>query len=119
MQITKAAFPFIVLARREIEMDGGGHLIGTVYPGEPLDMATFEVPDGRWLSVDLCKAEVALLWLYAVHGHDAFSNFCCGDQLEQDAFIEENRDVVHRLRIPADLELAHKFLNDYFNSWSD
>jgi hypothetical protein len=38
IEATKESLPFIVMARRMIEEDSGGALIGTVYPGEALDL---------------------------------------------------------------------------------
>jgi hypothetical protein len=119
ISVTRGEFPFIVLARREVEMDSGGHLIGTVYPGERIDMNEFIVPEPRWSSEQLCKVETALLWVYAVLGHEAFNTFCCGEQTEMDQMIADNREAVSKMRVPADLEMAHKFLDDYFNQWSE
>jgi hypothetical protein len=60
------------------------------------------------------------MWLYVCNGETAFYNFCCGEQGEVDKFIADNNErAVKKLRVPGDLLVAHKFLNDYFNGWED
>lgn len=45
MLITTETHPRVCYFLKLIEMDNGGHLIGTVYPGEPKDLDRFTLPD--------------------------------------------------------------------------
>lgn len=73
-----------------VEEDNGGHLIGTVYPGEPVDLDGFEVPDSH---VKLPPAaEAGLARLRADRAED-FETVICGDQDEGLDIIERRGDL--------------------------
>jgi hypothetical protein len=114
MLINWMTHPLLAYARHLVEKDNGGHLIGTVYPGEKIDFLQFTVPPGRWKAEDLWSAELALRWFLLTQGEEEFYDFCNGDQTEIDEVIKELSPPDN-----ASLALAHKFLDDYFNGWSD
>jgi hypothetical protein len=122
MHITRQSHPSIILARQLVEEDNGGHLIGTVYPGDKINFEALDVPD-RWTREQLQSVELALQWVALVHGDKGIEsglyNFCNGEQGEIETFIEANADTCASTLPPADLRLASKFLNDYFNAWGD
>lgn len=120
MKITEMEYPMITAARAAIERDGGGHLIGTVYPGQPVNMSEFDVPDERYSAEDVMQIEMALTYLRMLPPDmNAIETFCIGEQTEQDAIIAEHQDLCKNSPARGDLRLAHKFLDDYFNGWSD
>jgi hypothetical protein len=105
--ITKASsFPNVHAAFKAIEQDNGGHLIGTVYPGTPIDLDTFGVPDA-WGHL-LEPAEAGLAGLRRSSEED-WETFVVGECSQQDAI----RDM------RGDLQEATTILNDYFNGWQD
>ena len=114
-ELTYVSHPMLLLARRLIEDDSGGLLIGTVYPGERINLLSVLVPEDRWSLQNLLKAEIALRWYAVTRGFNALLEFCTGEQTEQEDAVREHVDVIPG----GDLGLAHKFLDDYFNAWSD
>lgn len=106
MRVTELSHPEVVRARREIEIDNGGHLIGTVYPGEKIDLEAFEVPLA-WESL-LKPAELGLFALRMASPED-WKIFLIGDEVAATA-IEHRR---------GDLGEARKLLDDWFNGFDD
>ncbi len=105
IKITSSSFPAIHLAMVSVEVDNGGHLIGTVYPGEPIDLDTFVVPDA-WEHL-VAPAEAGLARLLADVGPDEFVDWVNGEQGESDALAAERGDLV----VGSDL------INAWFNDW--
>lgn len=104
MIIDRDNYPAIRAAMAEIEMDNGAHLIGTVYPGEKIDLERFKVPEA-WQHL-VSGAERGLSRLMA-HSVGDFGTFVCGEQSEQEAIKERQGDLAE----------AHILLNDWFNGW--
>ena len=121
--VTADAFPFLIKARTMIEEDSGGHLIGTVYPGEKLDFDRFEIPLDRWPLEKIQSAEAALRWVAETGGDKGIESglytFCNPEQSEVEKFMYENEATCAAAAPGASLETAHKLLDDYFNAWSD
>ena len=102
--ITKDNFPELCAGFALIERDNGGHLIGTVYPDERVNLEAFEVPDG-WSHL-LAAAEAGLSRLRAASATD-WETFIIGE--ERDVF-----DIAYRQK---DLEQASILLNAFFDGW--
>jgi hypothetical protein len=104
MIITADNFPEIRLAFAEIEMDSGGHLIGTVYPGDPLNLNEFDIPNS---CEHLCApAEIGLKRLRS-HSEEEWSTFICGD-------VDIAEEIISR---QGDFEEANTLLNLYFDGF--
>lgn len=102
--VTSSTFPQLHRALKEIECDNGAHLIGTVYPGEPIELDSFTVP-AAWAHL-AAPAEAALARLTA--GGDAdWVDFVLGE------FTDSERIRARQ----GDLEEARKLLNDWFDGW--
>lgn len=102
--VTSSTFPQLHAAFKEIECDNGGHLIGTVYPGEPIDLETFTVPEA-WAPL-LAPAEAALARLRDA-GDEDLNTFVVGEMSESERIRERQ----------GDLEEARRVLNDFFDGW--
>lgn len=101
MIIDRDNYPTLRAAMAEIEMDNGGHLLGTVYPGEKIDLDRFRVPEAWQHLVPGAERGLARLdWNDLVM-------FACGEQTEQE-FIKDRQ---------GDLAEAHLLLNDWFNGF--
>lgn len=103
--VTRDNFPTIRRAFDEVECDNGGHLIGTVYPGEPINLEAFEVPE-KFAHL-LAPAEAGLIRLWKKSQED-WLEFVCGEQGAAEA-IEAKR---------GDLKEARQLLNAFFDGWS-
>lgn len=103
--VTKDSFPHLHEAFVVIECDQGGHLIGTVYPGEPIDLERFEVPVA-WAHV-LPRAEEGLKNLKELEP-EWFKAFCNGAEHQMEAILRQQ----------GDLDTAYRVLNDFFNDWA-
>jgi hypothetical protein len=106
IEVTGKSFPNLHAAFVAIEQDNGGHLIGTVYPGEPIDFETFRVPDA-WEPL-LAPAEAGLARLRACSVED-LSTFVIGEETEAEAIQQRQ----------ADLNAARLVMNDYFDGWQE
>ena len=104
MIIDRDSYPNLRAAMAEVEMDNGAHLLGTVYPGEKIDLERFRVPEA-WQHL-VPGAERGLARLMAESLGD-FGTFTCGEQAEQEAIMERQGDLAE----------AHILLNDWFNGW--
>jgi hypothetical protein len=104
MIVTKDNFPEVCAGFRLIEEDNGGHLIGRVYPGEPINLEAFEVPDG-WSHM-LAPAEAGLSRLRR-ETPELWDTFVIGD--ERDVF-----DIAYRQK---DLDQASILFNAFFDGW--
>jgi len=104
MIVTTENYPNLLNAFKEIEMDNGGHLIGTVYPGEKIDLEHFKVPEAWAHLIEGAERGLARL---AADSHDDLETFLCGDQTEADE-IRERR---------GDLSEAHILIESWFNGW--
>ena len=90
ISITNLSHPNLVTAMRAIEVDNGGHLIGTVYPGNPIDLDRFVVPfDVAHL---LAPAERALGNLRTIMP-DEFDIFATGEDTERKRIVAANPDI--------------------------
>jgi len=107
MKITKESHPALAFAFEEIERDNGGHLIGTVYPGEAPDLEAFVIPD-VWAPL-VPAAEAALAALREPENDRTFIDFVVGPQHEQDAIYLER----------GNLDEAKQLLNAFFNDWQE
>lgn len=103
MNVTKKTFPALHKAFVLIEHDNGGHLIGTVYPGERKNLRSFPVP-APW-QMRAKKAEVGLRSI--VDDPELFDNFVIGEESEQEMLL-----AMH-----PELKYAQEVLNAYFNGW--
>jgi hypothetical protein len=103
MRINKENFPLTTKAFRLIEIDNGGHLIGTVYPGEKHDLYEFEVPKEYANLIGSVEAGLARLT------EEELENFTQGEHTE----VEEIS------RRSYNLSIAHHVLNRFFNGWED
>lgn len=104
--ITIRTSPALHAAFQLIEVDNGAHLIGTVYPGDKIDLDQFEVPE-PWAHL-VAPAEAGLARLQAA-GPDDWQTFLIGEQSDQDAIRARQ----------GDLDEAHKLLNDWFEAWPE
>lgn len=109
VRLTNRTHPGILAAVRLIEEDNGGHLIGTLYPGEPLDLNTLMIPVKHRAFAD--EVEPALLALRNEHrlqedGHP-FYIFCCGAEHDSRPIMDARPG----------LQRAHEFLNLWFDGW--
>jgi hypothetical protein len=104
MIVNDQNYPQLRSAFKAIEEDNGGHLIGTVYPGEKIDLHNFVVPDA-WMLL-LPQAEAGLQRLHD-ESKDDLETFVTGEMSEAEAI--ETRQ--------SDLAAARQVLNDYFNGW--
>jgi hypothetical protein len=101
-QVSPQTYPNLHAAFRAIEENNGGHLIGTVYPGERINLDSFTVP-AAWDKL-LPVAEAGLARLCDT---EDFSTFVCGEASDVEAI---------RVR-QGDLDVAQRVLNDYFSGW--
>lgn len=104
--ITQRSSPALLAAFQLIEVDNGAHLIGTVYPGEKIELDQFEVPDA-WQHL-IAPAETGLSRLQAA-GPDDWQTFLIGCETEQDAIR----------RRQGDLDEAHQLINAWFDAWPE
>lgn len=105
IKVTSETYPELHRAFLEIEMDNGGHLIGTVYPGTKIDLKCFRVPRKLW-GIAL-EAECALTGLRRDYGEGDWHEFVCGEESAATE-IEKRR---------GDLPQARFILNGFFNGW--
>lgn len=103
--ITAASHPHLRQAFEDIDRDGGRHLIGTVYPGEPADFSRYDVPLPWSRHVD--AAEAALERLRAC-GQDDWETFVTGDQDEAEVIADRQGDLAG----------AQMLLNAKFDGWA-
>lgn len=106
MAITKATYPELHAALVEIECDNGGHLIGAVYPGTPINLNRFKVPDAYWHL--LAPAEVALARLRQTNELDWYE-FVCGEETASEAIQRRQGDLME----------ASALLEAWFNGWPE
>jgi hypothetical protein len=104
--VTRKNFPALRDAFEAIEVDNGGHHVGTTHPGTPIDMERFEIPDSHVAL--LAPAEASLARLRA-QSQDDWDTFVTGECSEAEA-IEERQ---------GDLAPARQLLNDWFNDWQE
>lgn len=104
MIIEHSNYPRLHAAFKAIECDNGGHLLGTVYPGEPIDLEHFKVPDAWSHLVPGAERSLARL---EVRDKNDLETFVTGEQSEAEQ-IERRQ---------GDLAEARILLNDYFNGW--
>lgn len=104
MIVENQNYPHLHAAFKAIECDSGGHLIGTIYPGTPIDLDRFKVPEA-WAHL-VAGAELALTRLKVTSETD-LETFVVGEQSEAEE-IEQRQ---------GDLAEARILLNDYFNGW--
>jgi hypothetical protein len=102
--VTKDNFPSVCASFRLIEEDNGGHLIGTVYPGERINLEAFEVPD-LWEHL-VSVADAALLRLKNESPED-WEIFIIGEE-------SHSADIGRR---QGDLAEASTLLNAFFDGW--
>jgi hypothetical protein len=104
MIVSHDNYPRLFRAFRMIECDGGAHLIGTVYPGEPINLDRFNVPEA-WQHL-VAGAEAALTHL--ISGSETlFETFVIGDQDEAEKLVASWCNLTE----------AHILLNDFFEDW--
>lgn len=106
--VTDENYPHIKKAMQLIKMDNGAHHIGTTYPGEPIDLNRFEVPE-KFIHM-LPVAEAGLRDLLTYHHPDNFETFCIGEMTEQ--------EEIQKLD-PVALREAQLLLNLWFNAWQE
>lgn len=104
LQVTASTHPHLVEAMALIEEDNGGHLIGIVYPGEPIDLERFAIP-APWQALAQ-PAEDALAALHDA-APDDYEAFVVGDQGEVERIVAAHPG----------LEIARRLLNDWFDGW--
>lgn len=104
MIVDREHYPHLRAAFEAIERDNGGHLIGTVYPGERINLDAFDIPDA-WAHL-VAGADRSLARLKADSETD-LETFVVGEQSEAEA-IEKRQ---------GDLSEARILLNDWFNGW--
>ncbi len=104
MQVDDTNYPNLRTAFWSIECNSGGHLIGTVYPGQKMDLDRFKVPEA-WAHL-VPGAERGLARLKDFCPTD-LETFTIGEQSEADEI--ETRQ--------GDLAEARILLNDYFEGW--
>lgn len=105
--ITEISHTHIWAALRQIEIDNGGHLIGRVYPGEPVNLNEFQV-HGYWPIDRLDRINKALERLrYTSPGW--WLTFVCGEETE----------ALEIQRKQGDLAGARVLLDAYFNGRED
>lgn len=104
MIVQRSNYPDLREAFHVIECDSGGHLIGTRYPGQKIDMEHFEVPEAWSHLVAAADRVLSRLRLFS---EDDFETFVCGEQTDMDV-IEKRQ---------GDLAEARILLDDYFNGW--
>lgn len=104
MIVNEQNFPLLRGAFAAIERDHGAHLIGTVYPGAPIDLDNFAVPEA-W--APLCAPAEAALSRLKAESADDFDAFVSGAQSEQDAIVARHGDLAD----------AHRLINDWFCGW--
>lgn len=96
-------FPSVYAAFVMLECDSGGHLIGTVYPGEKKDLTEFEVPEEY--AMLLPNAERALKGLISTD----FETFVIGD-------YDSRRELLSS-HAQGNLADADELLNAFFFDW--
>lgn len=104
MIVQRSNYPDLREAFHAIECDSGCHLIGTIYPGQKIDLEQFEVPEA-WSHL-VAGADRALSRL-RLDSEEDFETFVIGEQSEAEE-IERRQ---------GDLAEARILLNDYFNGW--
>lgn len=102
--VDRTSFPTVHAAFVAIEHDNGGHLIGTVYPGKPINLDSFEVP-AAWAAL-LPAAEAGLARLRSLSAAD-WETFVIGELSEMEAIRDRQ----------GDLAVAQTILNDHFDGW--
>lgn len=102
--VTAKNFPQVWAAFRLIQIDSGAHLIGTVYPGDPINLELFEVPDE--CTHLLTQAEAAL------------DRLLRSSQEEWEEFVMGDYDTAAHIKYrQGDLEEAQQLLNKFFDCW--
>lgn len=104
MIVDRENYPHLRAAFEAIERDNGGHLIGRIYPGEPVELERFKIPEA-WSHL-VAGADLALARLKEISEED-LETFVCGEMSEAEA-IEQRQ---------GDLAEARILLNDWFNGW--
>lgn len=104
--INSENYPMLCRALRTIEEDHGGHLIGTVYPGQKIDLDSFTIPEA-WEHL-IPGAERALVHLMSGSAK-LFDDFVAGEQSDQETILAN---------YPA-LSEAHILIGDWFNGFQD
>lgn len=104
MIVDRNSYPNLHAAFKAIECDNGAHLIGTVYPGERINLNEFKVPDA-WAHL-VSGAELSLARLKE-RGDIDLETFVCGEQTEAEAIEVQQGDLAE----------ARILLNDWFNGW--
>ncbi|WP_439392375.1 hypothetical protein ACRQ5Q_22530 [Bradyrhizobium sp. PMVTL-01] len=84
-----------------VERDGGGHLVGRIYPGTSINFEAFSVPES-WAQL-VSGAESGLARLT----EEDFETFVVGEQSEQVAILKRQGDLTH----------AHVLIDGYFDGW--
>lgn len=104
MIITATSHPALTAAFVAIERDNGAHLIGTVYPGTPINLESFTIPEA-WVRL-MAPAELGLQRLRADSADD-FDEFLCGEATAAEALAGRRGDLAE----------ARELLNAWFNAW--
>lgn len=100
--VTAQSYPALHAALKMIEVDNGGHLIGTLYPGEKIDLENFQVADMHRDQLD--KAELVLAVLKSASA-EHFEAFVVGEYACQVLVAEKYLG----------LSTVHDLLNDFFD----
>ena len=107
--ITKDTHPAICAAFRLIEEDNGGDLIGTVYPGEPINLDGFEIPDAFAHLVVPAEAGLARLRAMGDDFDSDWHSVVCGEVTDAD-FLRARQ---------GDLDEAQRLMVSYFDGWPE
>lgn len=102
--ITKESHPNIAAAFVAVECDNGAHLIGTAYPGERVNLETWEIPAPYDAQVDEVDAQIARI---RAAGADIFETWTSGEHYEAIA-----------VTIQFEAYRAQRFLNAWFDVWT-
>lgn len=115
--ITSETHPYVIHAMRLVEEDNGGHLIGTVYPGDPIDMTRMDVPDGFMEKAH--EAEGALKRFVEEQGRGIGDLTEMGQPFYTFVIGGENgeEDTLAIISVNPYLQVASDFINLWFNAW--
>jgi hypothetical protein len=102
--VTALTAPTLHASFLQIITDSGGHLIGTVYPGEKIDIETIKVP-AAWGPL-IQRADETLTSL-RMQDQEEWLTFVIGEQSEQEAIFKKH----------GNLQEAKTLLTDFFNGW--
>jgi hypothetical protein len=96
MIVTENTHPALHGALVRLETDNGGHLLGTVYPGDPVNLNAIVIPFPWELMVSQAEAALAGLKLRSVQDYETVA---CGERSDMEALVKRYPELCAAARI--------------------